>query len=214
MREASLFVGVIRREERASEVGMPAEALHLVGAKLHGDGHIDCGLVQRLAVEARHAAKGHGGVAQMLIGFGGFLLQCLQCGEGRGPCVEACAFETVEARDLNRVVVEGVVDVRKENLSGVVIWLADVTCGVMVVGRDVESRVGATDGMIEDGGKETFEDFGVDVIDVIAFVFKIGLWKITILMNLGDEEERILSMLARIVESCSSAFTSSLNRLW
>ncbi len=165
MREASLFVGVIRREERASEVGMPAEALHPVGARLHGDGRIDCGLVQRLTVEARHAANDHGGVAQMLIGFRGFLLQCLQCGEGRGPCVEACVFEAVEAHNLNRVVVEGVVDVRKEKLSGVVIWLANFTCGVMVVGRDVECRVGATDGIIEGGGKETFEDFGVDVIE-------------------------------------------------
>jgi len=145
VREASLFVGVIRREERASEVGMPAEALHPVGARMHGDGRIDCGLVQRLAVEARHAANGHGGVAQMLIGFRGFLLQRLQCGEGRGPCVEACVFETAEAHDLNRVVVEGVVDVRKENLSDVVVWLANFTCDVMVVRRDVESRVDSID---------------------------------------------------------------------
>lgn len=100
MREASFFVGVLRRKERAGEVGMPAEALHLVGARVHGDGSIDCGLVQRFAVEARHTANSHWGVAQVLVGFRGFLLQRLQCGEWRGPGVQACALKTVEAHDL------------------------------------------------------------------------------------------------------------------
>lgn len=111
------------------------------------------------------------------------MLQCLQCGEWRSPGVKACAFETLEAHDLNGVVVEGVVDVGRKDLCGVVVWQANFTCGVKIVGRDVESRVGATDGTIEDGGKESPEHFGVDVVDVVAFVFEAGLGKID---NLDD----------------------------
>lgn len=183
MRETSVLVGVVWRKERAGEIGMPAEALHLISARLHGDGRIDCGLVQRLAVEARHSAHGHGDTAQVLIGIGGFLLQRLQGGEGRGPGVQACAFETVKAHDLDGVVVESVIDVGKKDLCGIVVWQANFACSVVVVGRDVESRVGATYGMMEDGGKEAFKHFGVDIVDVIAFVVEIGLWKVN---NLDD----------------------------
>lgn len=37
--------------------------------------------------------------------------------------------------------------------------------------------------MNEDGGKELFKDFGIDVVDVIPFVLEIGLWEIN---NLDD----------------------------
>lgn len=70
--EASVFIGLIGCEEGAGDFGMPAEALDFVGTRLLGDGRIDRGLIQRLAVEARHTANGHGGFTRVLIGFGGF----------------------------------------------------------------------------------------------------------------------------------------------
>lgn len=179
MREARFFVLVVRREQGAGQIRMPADALYVIGgAGLHDDGRADGRLIQGVSVEAGYAANGHGRVAQMMIRVRGFVFEGFQRGEDGHKGILALAFETVEALNLDGVVVEGVIGVWKQNLRGVVVWQADFTRGVVGVRGDVEGLVGAADRVDEDRAKEAFEDESIKVVDVIAFVFDVGTGKI------------------------------------
>ena len=186
MREARFFVFVVRREQGAGQIRMPADASYLIrGAGLHGDGRADGRLIQGVSVEAGYAANGHGRVAQMMIGRRGFFFEGLQGREDGHKCILALALKAVEALNLDGVVVEGVIGVWEQNLRGVVVWQADFPRGVVGVRGDVEGLVEAADRVDEDRAKKAFEDEGVKVVDVIAFVFDVGTGKIDDLYNSG-----------------------------
>ena len=64
MREPMGFVVGIRAAQVASQVRMPAHALHAIRiARVHGDSRISGGLIQRLAVEFGHTPERYGSVA-------------------------------------------------------------------------------------------------------------------------------------------------------
>lgn len=160
---------------------MPADSLCAVGcAGVGGEGSVDGGLVEGIAVEAGDAAEGHGGGVQVgeevwVFGFEGG-----EGGEEGHPCVFALAFEAVESLDLDRVVVEGVVGVGEEELGGVVVCEAEGAVGVGAVGGDVEGGVGAADGVDEGAAEEGFEDEGVEVVGVGALGLERGSKLVTV----------------------------------
>ena len=174
VRQPRVRVLAVRRQQRARQVGVPAHALDLVrAARIRGQGRVDGGLVEGGAVEAGDAADGHGGVAQVVVKGGEFALEGRE-GGGRGdPGVFATAFEAVEALDVVRGVVEGVVGVREEQLRGVVVGDAEGAFGVFAVGGDVEGLVGAADGMDEDAAEEALQDEGVEVVFVGSLFFEV-----------------------------------------
>ena len=153
---------------------MPAHALDSVGKpRLRRDGRVDGGLVQRGAVEAGDAADGHGVVAQVVVEGRVLGAQGGEGGEDGDPGVFAPAFEAVEALDLVRGVVEGVVGVRQEQLGRVVVGDADGALGVFAVGGHVEGLVGAADGVDEDAAEEPFQYPGRQVVAVVSLVLKV-----------------------------------------
>ena len=165
---------------------MPPYALDLLGkARLNSHGRVDGRLVERVAVEAGDAADGHGGVAEVAVEVGKLGSKLGEGGEGGDPGVFAPAFEAVEALDLVRGVVEGVVGMGEEELRGVVVGYADGPFGVVAVGGDVEGLIGATDRMDEDASKQSLQHEGIDVVPVVALVFHIRLGEIDYLHDSG-----------------------------
>ena len=66
----------------------------------------------------------------------------------------------------------------EEQLRGIIVGYANCPFGIVPVGGDIESLIGATDRMNEDTSKESFKHESVDVVLVVSFVFKVRLWKI------------------------------------
>lgn len=174
VREPGPGVLAVGRQQRARQVRVPARALELAReARVRGQGRVDGGLVEGVAVEAGDAADGHGGVVQVVVEIGELLPKVCEGGLDGDPGVFALSFQAVEALDLVGGVVEGVVGMREEQLGGVVVGYAHCPFGVFAVGGDVEGLIGAANGVDEDTSKEAFEHESVDVIPVVSLVLEI-----------------------------------------
>ena len=162
--------GVEGGEDGAGEVRVPADALDLRGAGVRGDGGVDGGLVERGIVVVYDAADRHGGGGQRLEQVGAFSpqgVEGLQTGDER---VFALAFEAVPALDLDRVLIMRVVDVRQQDLAGVVIRQAGCFLGVFLVVRGhVEGLVAASARVLEHGAEDLFEHLGHQRVGLVAF---------------------------------------------
>ena len=148
-------------DDRAGEVRMPADALHLRGAGVHAHGRVHGLLVERGVVVMDHAAHRHGSREQRLEQMGVFVEQGVERLHAGDEGVFALAFEPVPALDLDRVLVVRVVDVGQQDLAGVVVRQPGGSLGVFFVVRGhVEGFLAAAPGVLEDGAEDLFEHLG------------------------------------------------------
>lgn len=180
MRAASLLEGVEGRQEAARQVWMPAHALDPVRrADFLTNGRIDGGLKECRGVELRHSAEYHGRGAEHFVELGLLIPQGGKRGEAVDERVLAGALHRVETLYADRIIVVSVVDVREEDLVGVVVRELDHTLGVLAIVRGyLEGLVGAAHGVLEDRAKEAFEDLRDQVVPLSAFPIDVDFGEV------------------------------------
>ena len=196
MRAASLLEAVEGRQEAARQVWMPAHALDPVRrADFLTNGRVDCGLKECRRVELRNTAEDHGRGAERFVEFGLLIPEGGERGEAVDERILACALHRVETLYADGIIVVSVVDVREEDLVGVVVGELDDTLGIVAIVRGyLEGLVGAAHGVLEDRAKEAFEDLRDQVVPLSAFTTDVDFGEVR------DSDDACVGLLQQIIK--------------